>query len=254
MRTHAVVFHGYRGAPAEDCDYLLDKLCDWLNSDDFRSDNPEWAFCLAILRAIIAHLYLEWIHPFGGGNGRTGRLIEYRFLLASGYVSSPAAHLPSNHYNLTRSAYHRALDQARQPSGGEFAFARYSLQGFADGLREQLAVIRQQQLAVMWRDYVNERLAAASGRASSRAAARCRSLVLAMEGPVDRSKLTELGAEVARLYARVSPKTLQRDILTLEERGLVTRAGDTLTPNVDALLAFLPFQAPPDADTSVAAQ
>lgn len=254
VRTHSVVVHGYRGAPAEDCDYLLDKLCDWLNSDDFRSDNPEWAFCLAVLRAVIAHLYLEWIHPFGDGNGRTGRLIEYQFLLASGYVSSPAAHLLSNHYNLTRSAYYRALDQARQPDRGEFAFARYSLQGFVDGLRDQLVVIRQQQLAVMWRDYVNERLAATFERASSRTAARSRSLVLAMEGPVDRSKLTELNAEVAKLYARVSPKTLQRDILTLEELGLVTREGDTLTPNIDALLAFLPFQVPPDADTANATE
>ena len=113
VRSHSVAVHGYRGAPAEDCDHLLGGLCDWLDSQDFRHDDPEWAFCLAVLRAVIAHLYLEWIHPFGDGNGRTGRLIEYQLLIASGLVSSPAAHLLSNHYNLTRNGYYRALDQAR---------------------------------------------------------------------------------------------------------------------------------------------
>ncbi|MFA4965421.1 MAG: Fic family protein [Thermoleophilia bacterium] len=245
VRSHSVAVHGYRGAPAEDCDHLLSRLCDWLNSRDFRHDDPEWAFCLAVLRAVIAHLYLEWIHPFGDGNGRTGRLIEYQLLIASGFVSSPAAHLLSNHYNLTRNGYYRALDQARQPDGGEFAFARYALQGFVDGLRDQLRVIQEQQLAVMWRDYVSERLAAEFERAASPAAARARALMLAMDGPVERTQVTDLNAEVARLYARVSPKTLQRDLATLEELELVVRDGDMLTPNGAALLAFLPFRVPP---------
>ncbi len=56
VRTHSVVVHGYRGAPAEDCDYLLSRLCDWLNSEDFRNDDSAWAYCLAVLRAVIADL------------------------------------------------------------------------------------------------------------------------------------------------------------------------------------------------------
>ena len=32
LRTHPVLVGGrYRGAPAEDCEYLLDRLCEWLN-------------------------------------------------------------------------------------------------------------------------------------------------------------------------------------------------------------------------------
>ncbi len=30
----------------------------------------------AILRAVLAHLYIAWIHPFGDGNGRTARLAK----------------------------------------------------------------------------------------------------------------------------------------------------------------------------------
>jgi hypothetical protein len=54
-----------------------------------------------LIAAVVAHVYFEWIHPFGDGNGRTGRLIELKLLLEAG-VPQPAAHLLSNHYNATR--------------------------------------------------------------------------------------------------------------------------------------------------------
>jgi len=28
-------------------------------------------------QAIVAHVLVQWIHPFGDGNGRAGRLVEY---------------------------------------------------------------------------------------------------------------------------------------------------------------------------------
>jgi Fic family protein len=87
----------------------------------------------AILKAVVAHLYLAWIHPFGDGNGRTARLVEFQILLSSG-VPSPAAHLLSNHYNQTRSEYYRQLDRASK-SGGELApFIEYGARGFVAGL------------------------------------------------------------------------------------------------------------------------
>src|SRR5258708_25331431 len=91
-----------------------------------------------IIRAVIAHLYLAWIHPFGDGNGRTARLIEYRILLACG-VPSPAVHLLSNHYNLTRTEYYRQLDRASGSKGEYIPFVEYAVQGFVDGLRQQLS-------------------------------------------------------------------------------------------------------------------
>jgi Fic family protein len=38
----------------------------------------------AILKAILAHLCLAWIHPFGDGNGRTARLVEFQILIFPG--------------------------------------------------------------------------------------------------------------------------------------------------------------------------
>ena len=112
LRTHSVVVGRYRGAPAEDCELLLARLCEWLEGPDFRSPETEIGFALMLVRAAVAHLYIAWIHPFGDGNGRTARLVELLILARSGQVPFPAAHLLSNHYNLTRDRYYRELDRA----------------------------------------------------------------------------------------------------------------------------------------------
>ena len=148
VRTHSVVVGSYRGAPAEDCDYLLERFCQWLNDEIKFPGNDR--IVAGILKAIVAHVYFAWIHPFGDGNGRTARLIEFKILLASG-VPMAAAHLLSNHYNLTRQEYYRRLALTSKRGGSLDDFIWYALQGFVDGLKEQLGYIRQQQIIVLAR-------------------------------------------------------------------------------------------------------
>jgi len=95
IRHHSVGVARYRGAPHEDCEFLLNRMCEWLESSDFEPPTKEDAIISAILKAIVSHIYLAWIHPFGDGNGRTARLIEFQILISSG-VPAPAAHLLSN--------------------------------------------------------------------------------------------------------------------------------------------------------------
>jgi Fic family protein len=92
---------GYQGAPAEDCRYLLEQYCTWLNRWDV-AEGPDSGVIPTIVKAIAAHLMFEWIHPFGDGNGRVGRLIEFKILVAGG-IPTVAAHLLSNPSALTRS-------------------------------------------------------------------------------------------------------------------------------------------------------
>ena len=113
IRSHEVGAARYRGAPAKDCEYLLTRLCQWLNDMDFELGHSRLA--TPIVKAIVSHLYLAWIHPFSDGNGRSARLVECQILLNSG-VPSPAAHLLSNHYNDTRSEYYRQLDRSSRVS------------------------------------------------------------------------------------------------------------------------------------------
>jgi len=132
IRKHSVGVMNYRGAPAEDCGYLLARLCEWLNGPEFEPRAGLERLHMAILKAIIAHLYIEWIHAFGDGNGRTGRLVEVQILLASG-VPSPACHLFSDHYNLTRKDYLMQLRVASESGGDTIPFMAYALSGFLEG-------------------------------------------------------------------------------------------------------------------------
>jgi len=111
FRKVPVVAGTYKAVAQNDIQHLMTQLCDWLNGDYFKIQNVH-PIISSILKAIVAHLYIEWIHPFGDGNGRVGRLLEFAILMSS-EVPSPAAHLLSNHYNATRNEYYILLMQHR---------------------------------------------------------------------------------------------------------------------------------------------
>ena len=103
-----------------------------------------------ILKATLAHLYIAWIHPYGDGNGRTARLVEFMLLARAG-IPFPSAHLMSSHFNLTRNRYYRELDRSSRVSGrgggndrgDAFGFVEDAVQGFVDGLADQMPLRRR---------------------------------------------------------------------------------------------------------------
>lgn len=233
----------YKGAPKEDRDYLLQQLCDWIN-DDWR---PDWArksgqnidMIFSIMKAVVAHVYFEWIHPFGDGNGRTGRLIEFFILVAAG-APLPVGHLLSNHYNITRANYYRRLTQSSKEKDGILSFLTYAVAGLFDGLQSQLKFIREQQIDVHWRNYVYELLSNSQG---SEATDRQRRLILDLSRkrePVPKSELTNVSPRVAATYAKKTPKTLSRDINKLKELKLIREDEGGFVANIELILAFLP--------------
>jgi Fic family protein len=230
----------YRGAPWQECEYLVEKLCEWLNGDSFQPTAGLSADHMAILKAILAHLYIEWIHPFGDGNGRTGRMVEVQILLASG-VPAPACQLLSNHYNQTRRAYLLNLKDASESGGNILPFMKYALDGFVDGLREQLAYIRKLQMEVAWVNYVHEEFGG-----SNKATQRQKYLLLdvfASSEPVDIADIPRLSAQLAKAYANLNPRTWLRDVQTLEERSFLVREGRKIRANTALIARFLPVRA-----------
>ncbi|MDU0346643.1 Fic family protein [Microbacterium sp. KSW2-29] len=240
-RAHSVTvgISSYRGAPAEDCDHLLEKMVDWLNGMQAPENQPELRFPLAVLKAVLAHLYIAWIHPFGDGNGRTARLIEFQLMIEAG-APTPAAHLLSNHYNRTREAYLVELDRtSRAPGFPVEGFIQYALQGFVDELRDQIGVVRAHQKDVMWQKIVHDKYRDEDTPAKRRQ----RHLVLDMPAGVvvPRAKLREVSTRVVGEYVGSGSKTLTRDINELVSRELIVRKGGGFLANRAIVDAFLPL-------------
>ena len=253
---HRVVVGRYRGAPRQDCAYLLDRTCAWLEQERERAPaglapafaNPaDGRLAMAVLQAILAHLYVAWIHPFGDGNGRTARLLEFMLLARSG-VPAPAAHLLSNHYNLTRAEYYRQLDRssrANDQRGAAAAFVEYALQGFVDRLREQCAYVANEQLVIAWQLLVHVTFDAVPPTAAN---ARRHALVLALSAhqqPAPKAAIPELTPALARSYATKTDKTLTRDLNWLRERDLVARTAEGYRARIERMRGFQPNAAPP---------
>lgn len=229
IRTHPVVVGRYRAAPARDCEYLLRRLCDWLAGDELDAppQAPELAAPFAIIKAVVAHLYLAWIHPFGDGNGRTARLLELQILLAAGFPPA-TCQLLSNHYNLTRSDYYRRLDRATRENN-EVIFITYAVRGFVDQLKEQLEVIWRQQFSDRWEQFVYQTF----GGVRSDTKHRQLRLVLAItthDHVVKRSEVATLTPTLARAYAGKTPKTITRDLNAIVGMGLIRREGGGFVP------------------------
>ena len=80
-----VVMNGITGEiahtppPHDEVEGMLRELCDFANNDD--PDN----FIHPIIKGIIIHFMLAFIHPFADGNGRTARSLVYWYLMKKGY-------------------------------------------------------------------------------------------------------------------------------------------------------------------------
>ncbi len=241
IRSQSVYVGPYLPPHACECEYLLGKLCKWIESDVFRAPEEKDLITFALIRAIVFHLYLAWIHPFGDGNGRTARLIEFQIMISAG-IPTPACHLLSNHYNQTRRQYYLELDRASKSGGNIIPFIEYAVGGFVEGLRHQLAAIKNMQLSVTWINYIHSKF---SGDKSS-SALRQRDTAIALsycDDPVPISQIPELTPSIAKAYADKTIRTVQRDIKELIKRGLIEREETGIRAKSEEILAFLPPKA-----------
>jgi len=218
-------------------DELIKKMCDWIGREFHFSNGQN--FKTAVIQAIVTHVYIEWIHPFGDGNGRTGRLLEFYILLRAG-LPSIVSHILSNHYNLTRSEYYRQLDKARKRRDLT-DFIHYALQGFRDGLKENIEIIQRGQFLIFWRHYIYEAFADLKyvKKASFK---RKRALMLQM--PINKAHsvddLLEISPDIAKRYASLGRATVLRDLRELQELNLLIKRGRDYMANTTILKAMMP--------------
>lgn len=234
IRNYDVSVGGYSGAPPHDCAFLSERLCEWLNCDEFKIGELGLV-ASGILRAVIAHLYIAWIHPFGDGNGRTARLMEFQMLISSS-VPTIAAHLLSNHYNRTRNRYYRMLNDARV-DGGMYRFLEYAVRGFVDEMSEQLESVWNHQWNIAWRDFLHESL-----KGDDSSIRRKRHLVLDItntERRVQANELLQLTARIANDYSKLTYKTLSRDLKSLVADEYLVHDEEGYRPNIGRVLGYM---------------
>lgn len=240
LRDHNVHAGKYLAPRWQDVPELVDRFVRWLA--ELRSGVSPAApegdrFTNAVLAAMLAHLYLAWIHPFGNGNGRLARLVEVQILSESGVVPIVATNLLSDFYNKTRDhGYYRALDAAQRDVS---FFIRYALEGFLDELRAQIEVVKQENIEIHWESYVYEVF---RGMPDTETRTRQRELALSM--PEDRwiaaKDATELTPRLARLYTKVGERTPTRDLNDLWKLDLVQKEKRRYRARRSVIQAFIP--------------
>ena len=201
----------------------------------------------AIIQAIVAHVYLAWIHPFGDGNGRTARLVELFLLLRAG-VPVPAAHLLSNFYNSTRSRYYTELSELSRPKQGRYpldGFLSYAVEGLVDGLENQLSLVASFHLRVIWENHVYSQFRKKKGEHHKR----LRDLLLSQRiGEIHRiSSMSDLLPDLYHEhYRNKTLRTLQRDLRTLVSEGYLESTPSGYQPKTEILQSMLPKRAQTD--------
>ncbi|MBX9929716.1 MAG: Fic family protein [Gemmatimonadaceae bacterium] len=235
------VVGGYRAPAKEDVEDLVEIFCAWLQ-EEFHY--PSQTFAQATIQAVVAHVYLEWIHPFDDGNGRTGRLVEFYILVRAG-LPDITSHLLANHYNETRSEYYRQL-QAANDSRDLTQFLKYAIQGFFDGLKRTLADVHTNLLRQMWRIYVYDTFSQVQMRQKGTfLRQRALALALPLDRPVTYSDIPSLTAELGDFYSRApSASTVTRDVQQLERHGLIERNAALISAKRDVLERSLPVRRP----------
>ncbi|HET9835080.1 MAG TPA: Fic family protein [Rhodanobacteraceae bacterium] len=83
-----------------------------------------------LIRAALAHVQFETIHPFLDGNGRLGRLLITLLLCEAGVLREPSLYL-SLYFKTHRQRYYDQLDAVRRTGDWE-AWLAYFLEGVAD--------------------------------------------------------------------------------------------------------------------------
>ena len=100
-----------------------------------------------LVRAALAHVQFETIHPFLDGNGRLGRLLIVLMLIEAGVLQKPLLYL-SLFFKQHRSRYYELLDRVRQQGDWEvwLAFFLEGVESTASG-----AVAAAQRLLELFR-------------------------------------------------------------------------------------------------------
>ncbi len=116
---------------------LIDDLCRFFNADEGHFVHP-------ILKGIIIHFMIGWIHPFSDGNGRTARSLFYWYLLKKGYWLTEYLSI-SRIIQTSKSQYEKAYLYCEHDENDLGYFISYNLKAMEKAYHDLKSYIQRKQ-------------------------------------------------------------------------------------------------------------
>ncbi len=225
VRSHLVGMGTYRVPDQAYCGDLISRFCEFFSSHRFwrASENAMGYSQTAILKAIVAHLYVAWIHPCGDGNGRTARMVEF-MLLFQGNLPAVAGFSLCRHYHATRPEYYLMLEESsfnrEDYTLAPLDFVMYAVKGLMNAIEESVKEMQLLHENQYWEDLLDEAFPGGTKTES-----RLKAMALALgtrEGALTVSQIR--GAMAADSYFEpMTYQTLTRGLRTLIAGGWAKR-------------------------------
>jgi Fic family protein len=121
---------------------LIDELCDFANSENKDFIHP-------VIKGIIIHFLIGYIHPFNDGNGRTARALFYWYLFKNDYwlfEYLAVSRIINNSKKQYRNAYlYTESDRTSNDSGDLTYFIKYNLDCIQKALEEVHEYLNRKQ-------------------------------------------------------------------------------------------------------------
>ncbi len=224
VRTHNVRVGSYRAPDHEDCSELVAAFCSFFGDHKFWHVHAQQhgKQQIGLLKAIVAHIYIAWIHPFGDGNGRAARMVEYMLLSDAGL--SPAVGISlTRHCHITRPMYYEALMESvgrrRNYAVAPLGFVTYAVEGLLKQLKECLAEQSKILHELFWQRLLEDRFAMRTKQ--SKRLMELADCLAKTNGPVKVEQMPGLSYALERAYAKRTYHTLARDLRALVAEGWI---------------------------------
>jgi Fic family protein len=123
---------------------FIEELCAFANSDISGSKANSDAFIHPVIKGIILHYLIGYLHPFNDGNGRTARSIFYWYVLSRGYWLFE--YMPISRIILrSKKKYTLAYLHTEYDGSDVTYFLQYNLSCINEALTDLLTYLEKQQ-------------------------------------------------------------------------------------------------------------
>lgn len=173
----------------------------------FNEDKPK-VFIHPIIRGIIIHFMIAYVHPFADGNGRTARAMFYWYMLKQGYWLTEYLSI-SRVIAKSKKAYEKAFLYTEADNMDLGYFVAYNLRVLELSFKQLQTYIRKKQS--------EKRAAGAFLRLEGINERQAQIIRLFYENPKEVLTIKDVQAKFL-----VSPTTGKNDILGLMARGILT--------------------------------